>query len=222
MAKKIIKPPNNATACPLCGNDELDTISTADQRIYHLCRACYLIHLDRSQLPTPEDETLRYQQHHNHLDAPGYVSFLNKAIQPSLAYLQNGMKVLDYGCGPTPVLAQLLKRDHDIHCHYYDPFFFPDLPSSEYDFIFSTEAFEHFFSPAEELNRLYKRLKTGGYLCVMTLRWDGLERFEGWWYRRDQTHVCFYHQQTFAYISKKWPSQTIYKDHNQVIVLQKL
>ena len=216
-----ITPPNDHFSCPLCGGFDSALINIADHRRYYVCQRCYLIYLDRSQLPLPEEEVERYRHHQNSLGDQGYVRFLEKAIVPVLANLRPDMKVLDYGCGPTPVLSQLLKRDYGNSCDYYDPFFYPELPMSQYDLIFSTETFEHFFRPADELNRLYAKLNTGGFLCIMTLRWRNLEEFEHWWYRRDQTHVCFYHQHTFSFISKKWPSEICYDDQKQVIVIQK-
>lgn len=208
--------------CPLCYGKDVKQIRTHDQRIYYLCQRCFLIHLDRSQLPEPGEESARYREHHNSLENKGYVNFLMEAINPSLTYLQPGMKVLDLGCGPSPVLAQILKRDFNTNCDYYDPFFYPDLPSTPYDFIFSTEAFEHFFHPADMLDWIVSRLKKGGYLCVMTHLRNAVRNFEHWWYRRDLTHVCFYHQHTFAYICDNWHLDMHYQDHKRVFVLQKL
>lgn len=213
---------NKPPTCPLCIGTRVEQIRTQDQRVYYLCQKCALIHLVSSQHPKPEDELARYLEHHNSLKNQGYVNFLMEAINPSLTYLQPGMKALDFGCGPTPVLSQILKRDFGTDCENYDPFFYPDQPSDPYDFIFSTEAFEHFFIPGDMLDKISGMLNKGGYLCIMTHLWNALENFERWWYRRDPTHVCFYHQHTLGYICEKWMFDVRYQDHKRVFVLQKL
>ena len=211
----------NATSCPLCSGKDNKKIDTFGQRQYYLCHYCQLIFLDRKQLPEPQAELARYREHRNSPEDPGYVNFLNKAIHPALPYLKPGMQGLDYGCGPAPVLAQQLSQAHQISCDYYDPFFFPKLPDRHYDFIFSTEAFEHFFEPAKEIDMLYQRMLPGAYLCIMTRFWQRLEEFDKWWYRRDLTHVCFYHSHTFHYIAEKWDMNPLYDDKHSVFVLQK-
>lgn len=212
---------NRSSACPLCGSLVQPAINTIDLRRYYCCKKCYLIHLDRRQLPTAEQERKRYQHHQNSLADEGYVRFLMKAVSPSLPYLRPGMKVLDFGCGPRPVLSHLLRRDYHTPCDYYDPFFYPYLPPLHYDFIFSTETFEHFFFPAASLDKLYALLNPKAYLCVMTQCWDSLEHFEDWWYRRDSTHVCFYHANTIDFISQKWSLKPVYGDKKGVFILQK-
>lgn len=208
-------------ACPLCSEKDNRTVKTSDQRRYYQCSRCRLIYLDRAQLPQPDEEVGRYRQHRNSLADSGYTNFLKRAILPAIPYLSTDMQGLDYGCGPSPVLAQLLRRDHQLSCDYYDPFFFPGLPDRQYDFIFSTETFEHFFDPAKELEKLLGRMHAGAYLCIMTELWDKTARFDRWWYRRDHTHVCFYHRETFSYIAKKWPMKLLYHDGRSVFVLQK-
>lgn len=211
----------DATTCPLCSAKQNRELKTTGQRQYYFCKFCHLIFLDRQYLPEPAEEVNRYREHRNSPDDPGYVNFLNKAILPALPYLKPGMQGLDYGCGPAPVLAQQLSQKHQIACEYYDPFFFPDLPDRQYDFIFSTEAFEHFFEPAREIEKLHQRLRPGAYLCLMTQCWESLEDFDQWWYRRDLTHVSFYHRETIRYISENWRMKLIYHAAQRVFILQK-
>ncbi|MDF9799849.1 SAM-dependent methyltransferase [Catalinimonas alkaloidigena] len=172
-------------------------------------------------LPSIEEEKKRYQQHHNSIEDKGYVSFLEKSIEPILPYLKEGMQGLDYGCGPAPVLVQLLHQKYCLHCDHYDLYFFPKKPEKKYDFIFSTETFEHFFQPGKELLNLYSLLRPKGLLCVMTNLYHSLAGFEQWWYRRDITHVCFYHTDTFHFIAHHFGFHILYHDRKQVVILQK-
>ncbi len=155
------------------------------------------------------------------MDDEGFVKFLHRAIQPALDLLSPNIQCLDYGCGPEPVLSQILYRDHQLSCENFDPYFFPDLPSKKYGFIFSTETFEHFFQPQQEILKLRALMRPQAYLCVMTNFYSSLSAFENWWYRRDMTHVTFYHQHTFDYIAASFGFNLIYSDQKQVVILQK-
>lgn len=72
------------------------------------------------------------------------------------------MKGLDYGCGPVPLLSKIIGQ-MDMECDEYDPIFSPvQQLEQQYDFIFATECFEHFFLPAKELKQLKGLLNEGG------------------------------------------------------------
>ena len=131
------------------------------------------------------------------------------------------MSGLDYGCGPTPTLSGLLKT-HELHCENYDPYFFPELPEGEFDFIFATEVIEHFFNPGQELLRIQGLLKPGGILTLMTELWDSVEKFSGWSYARDNTHVSFYHEKTMEYICTHYGFKKLSPGSTRVRVLKKM
>ncbi len=78
-----------------------------------------------------------YLHHENHLDDPGYRRFLSKLADPLLARLPAGSKGLDYGCGPGPALAAML-REAGHQVALYDPFFHPDLTPLERSYDFET------------------------------------------------------------------------------------
>lgn len=169
---------------------------------YLRCRVCRATFLDPSQRLSPADELRRYRRHQNNPDDAGYRAFLAKCLDPLLPKAPPGSHGLDYGCGPGPVLAQML-REAGRRVDLYDPFFFPDQKVLEctYDFIFCTEAVEHFHRPAEEFTRFARLLKPGGWLAVMTrfMVEDGL--FASWSYRRDPTHVVFFNEFTLRYVA---------------------
>ena len=88
----------------------------------------------------------------------------------------------------------------------YDPFFANDwsVLDVQYDFITCTEVAEHFHDPAAEFTRLNLMLKPGGYLGVMTCFQTQDEKFAAWHYRKDPTHVVFYRQETFDWLSQRF------------------
>ncbi len=59
---------------------------------------------------TFDEERAEYDLHENSIEDMGYVNYLDnfliKAVDP---YINEG-QALDFGCGPEPVLAELLKR----------------------------------------------------------------------------------------------------------------
>jgi len=59
--------------------------------------------------------------------------------------------------------------DKGYLCEDCDPLFFENPLNKKYDYIFSTEVFEHFFEPQKEIKKIYDLLRPGGYLVVMTV-----------------------------------------------------
>lgn len=207
--------------CTLCGGRKLEKIDPPnDPRHYFLCRNCCLIFADARFYLSPQEEKRRYLHHQNTIDDAGYVAFLQKAIAPTLPFIPPGSTGLDYGSGPSRVLSQLLGR-YSISCHNYDPLFGIDHPGQEYDFIFATECFEHFHHPATEMERILQLLKPGGYLCIMTALWRQQEDFDNWHYKRDATHVSFYHRESISYVARKFNFAGIHDDGERVVILRR-
>jgi SAM-dependent methyltransferase len=207
-------------ACPLCAScGPYTNITGPKGRGYLLCENCQLIFMQREFLPDRTAEKERYQAHQNGPQDAGYVQFLNQAITPALRYLNASMRGLDYGCGPVPTLSGLLK-EHGLHCENYDPYFCPAFPEGSFDFIFATEVVEHFFHPAQELQRISALLQPGGMLTIMTEPWVSLAGFSEWHYAKDMTHVCFYHANTIAYICTRYGFEKLNQDSPRVSVLK--
>ena len=210
--------------CPLCHKDEtyLHPVKGPRDRRYFHCTHCELIFTHPEDLPDWHQEQTRYEEHENTIEAPGYVKFLNQAIKPALPYLASNMRGLDYGSGPGPTLSQLLKRE-DIPCLDYDPIFGPPLPPGPFDFIFSTETFEHFHHPAREMNQISELLRPDGLLTIMTMFHPPVEAFADWFYPRgDITHVTFFNLHTFEFICRQWGFRHLWNDGKRVIILKKL
>lgn len=225
--------------CPLC-NFENNTANLVSQdgRTFGKCDQCSLIYCDPSAHPTITHEQERYNNHQNTPENPGYRTFLSRAIDPVLEILRTdnhlsndinkgsenagngGLHALDFGCGPGPVLSLIL-GENGIPCFNYDPIYFPNWPESTFNLIFSTETFEHFHQPGETISQITDLLQPGGILCVMTEQWTDVSRFSSWYYTRDDTHVCFYHTDTFQWICEKFGYKILSNDRKRVIILQK-
>ena len=201
--------------CPVCRAASPAAFGLYDAKQYWRCDTCGARGLNPAHYPDAAAERAEYDRHENDLDDPGYRRFLDRLAAPLLARLAPGARGLDYGCGPGPALALMLREaGHEVAT--YDPFYAPDpAPLADtYDFITCTEVAEHFHRPAEEFDRLGAMLRPGGLLAVMTCFQTDDARFNGWHYRKDPTHVVFYRAETFAVIAaaRGWSCEIPRKD----------
>ena len=190
--------------CPVCDARDPAHFLQADGRDYWRCPACEATFLDPAQRPDAETTHAQYRLHRNDPDDPAYRAFLSKLATPLLARLAPGRRGLDFGCGPGPALAAML-REAGHAMAVYDPLFFDDAAAlrEHYDFITCTEVAEHFHRPAEEFARFERLLAPGGWLAVMTRFQADDDAFGRWHYRRDPTHVVFYREATFRVIAAR-------------------
>lgn len=172
---------------------------------YWRCPLCQATCLDNAYLPDAQAEYQRYCEHDNQPLDPNYHKFLNKLATPLLQKLCPGQEGLDYGCGPGPALAWML-REAGHQVQLYDPFFYPDSSVLEhsYDFLTCTEVVEHFHSPYKEFALLNSLLRSRGWLGIMTSFQTRDEEFGQWRYRRDPTHVTFYKAETFYWLAAEF------------------
>jgi SAM-dependent methyltransferase len=105
----------------------------------------------------------------------------------------------------------------------YDPFFAPDnkLLQHEYDFVVCIEVAEHFFWPAKEFQSLYRLLKPGGWLALMTKLLTGDQSLQSWWYAKDPTHVSLYSRASLDWIEKRW-GWRLHSSSEEIHLFQKL
>ena len=201
--------------CPVCRAAQVSAFGLFDGKRYWRCDACGARGTTPADYPDAATERAEYDRHENDVDDPGYRRFLDRLAAPLLSRLAPGSKGLDYGCGPGPALAAMLREaGHDMAL--FDPIYAPDpAPLSDtYDFITCSEVAEHFHRPAEEFDRLGAMLRPGGVLAVMTCFQTDDSRFAGWHYRKDPTHVVFYRAGTFAVIAaaRGWSCEIPRKD----------
>lgn len=199
------------TRCAVCRGPPPRAFMTVGDRDYRRCPACEATLLDPRHWLAASDERAVYEQHRNDPFDPAYRRFLSKLADPLLARLGPAQSGLDYGCGPGPALAAML-REAGHAMALYDPFFHPDPAplAATYDFVTCTEVAEHFHSPADEFDRLGRLLRPGGQLAVLTRFQDDDAGFADWHYRRDPTHVVFYRAATFRRIAAQrgWRCET--------------
>lgn len=155
------------------------------------------------------DEKAEYDKHENIVDDPGYRGFLSHLATPLLAIIKPRARILEFGCGPGPALADLLaKAGHEVSL--YDAFYYPNdsvLTSNTYDVLTATEVIEHLHHPDREIAAWLQYLVPSGVLGIMTKTVINAARFANWHYKNDPTHVCFYSPETFDYIAGKYSLQ---------------
>ncbi len=205
--------------CPLCLNKSIDFYYQDTNRAYWTCQNCYLIFVKPEHYLTETQEKKVYDLHQNNPMDLGYRNFLNKLITPLTKKLTQQMLGLDFGSGPGPTISVMLK-EQGIRVENYDIFYNnkPELLQYTYDFITSTEVIEHLFHPNDVLTKLTAMIKPKGLLGIMTKRVIDKEQFINWHYKNDPTHVCFYSDETFEYIAKKWGYDLEFVDSDAVIL----
>ncbi len=206
--------------CRLC-REKAPRVAGIDKPIFYHCPHCDLIFLDDDFIISDADEKKRYTLHLNSRANAGYVKMFRQFIDAGIKPFSVGLKKgLDFGCGPGPVLSELL-AETGIEMDIYDPYFYDnrEIRHKKYDLITATEVFEHLKNPRREIDFLKELLNPGGLLAVMTLFHDQCD-FKNWWYRRDATHVCFYSTKTCRWIAEHFGLQIKYLDAKNTCVWQ--
>ncbi|PHQ15048.1 class I SAM-dependent methyltransferase [Marinobacter profundi] len=196
-------PESSFERCPVCqGSGSLRHLVTIREVPYWRCERCQCTLMDARCRLSPDDEQEVYRLHDNQPEDPGYRRFLNKLAGPLLARLAPGSEGLDFGCGPGPALAMML-REAGMQVRLFDPLFYPNhgALAGQYEFVTCTEVVEHLHHPLETFSLLDRLLKPGGLLGVMTCFQTDDSRFANWHYRRDPTHVVFYREATLQWLA---------------------
>jgi hypothetical protein len=209
------------SACPLCGNTDIEPYHRDDTRDYLSCRVCQLIFVPPAQHLSAADEKACYDHHDNRPDDPGYRHFLDRLFTPLSQRLAAHARGLDFGCGPGPTLSLMFEEaGHPVAL--YDPFYAPNrtVLAGPYDFITLSEVAEHLAAPGKELDSLWAALAPGGWLAIMTKRVRDPIAFKSWHYINDPTHVCFFCEATFDWLADRW-SATLDVVGDDVVLIRK-
>ena len=183
--------------CPLCLNQKSELFDQDKQRRFLLCNSCDLVFVEREDL-IPEDlEKKRYESHENSEEDVGYRNYLSKIANSIKGHLSSSDDGLDFGCGKTKMLEELLTprsvKSYDVYFHPVE-----ELLSQKYNFIILSEVIEHLRSPRETMLFLNDCLKPQGQFFIKTkLRPESRDDFSKWFYKRDITHVQFFNERSF-------------------------
>jgi hypothetical protein len=212
--------------CLLCGCTGIVPYHRDKIRDYLNCRTCNLVFVPPAQHLSEADEKACYDLHDNKPGDPGYRRFLDRLFTPLNQRLAPSSLGLDFGCGPGPALAQMFEEaGHSVAL--YDPYYAPDesVLSARYDFITLSEVVEHLAEPGKELDCLWNGLAPGGWLGIMTKRIRDQEAFRTWHYIIDPTHIGFFSETTFQWLTRHWSSMgtpaSLVITGNDVVLIKK-
>lgn len=207
----------NMPKCLLCNSDS----TSFYKEQYYQCTHCKGIFRPIDTLPTLSDEKARYDTHNNDVENEGYQNFVSPITNSILDHHQPNEKGLDFGAGSGPVIAKMLE-EKGYSLSFYDPIYhnFPELLTSEYDYIFACEVIEHLHNPYDELKRLRDILKPNGKLYCMTHLYDESITFDRWYYKNDFTHVFIYTRETIVWVAAELGFSD-YKIEDRLITLWK-
>lgn len=209
------------SSCLVCRSTSVGLLAEIEHKAYWRCEICKATFLGTSHHPNAQEELSHYRLHENDEGDPAYRRFLSKLATPLLEHLTPASEGLDYGCGPGPALAAMLREAGHVVA-LYDPFFHADEAALRrtYDFITCSETAEHFHNPADQFDRLDALLRPGGMLGVMTCFQTDDARFANWHYRKDPTHVVFYRLASFEILAHQrgWSCTSPAKD---VVLMRK-
>jgi len=210
--------------CPLCRADNRDTLhaSSPSGGGYLRCNTCDLIYVTFDGILSPAEEQSRYLTHDNTHENAGYVDMLTRFIERAVTPHISTGKALEFGCGPGPVLADLLEA-RGFSVSLYDPYFAPDPGPLDctYDIVTSTEVLEHVTDARSLWDRLRQLVKPGGYLAFTTRFHPGADAFAEWWYRRDPTHIRFYSRNTIRWAAAEYDWDLLLLDDRDTATLRR-
>lgn len=193
--------------CPLCGSNNINGFErfrvAKETRNYFLCENCNLVFMRPEDRLSADEERRRYKLHNNQYEDERYRLFLNQTAGAVSASCSPGQLGLDYGCGPEPVLAQML-NERGFKVNHFDPLFFPSETclDTQYDFVSCTEVIEHAHEPHKLLSSLVSCVAGNGRIFIMTGLRKPESAFSKWWYTKDPTHVGFYSEYTLQFIAQ--------------------
>lgn len=202
--------------CPLC----FSPLKMNINQDYFDCSTCGAIVKDDKKHISSVEEKKVYELHNNDVNDKRYQKFTSPISNYILDKYDRNAKGLDFGSGTGPVISKVLQDKGYKNIHQYDPYFCPDrsVLKTFYNFIFSCEVVEHFKSPSQEYESLFKVLNSGGRLIIMTLIYDSSFDFNDWYYKDDPTHIFIHRKETFEYIAKKFGATIEYMDARLIVI----
>jgi SAM-dependent methyltransferase len=177
----------------------------------------------QSQILSPLTEKKVYDTHHNDVNDPRYQAFVSPVTSYILSHFNKNHKGLDFGSGPGPVIAEIL-RQNDFQINLYDPYYHNNLTNLEmqYDYIIACEVIEHFNHPSQVFNQLSNLIRPNGSWVFFTWLYDESIDFNHWHYKNDETHVIFYTKKTLNFIKKAYHFDDLYIQDRLIVFKKKI
>ena len=213
----------NELNCPLCSYVCHPFIDPQKETKYYHCGHCQLIFKSPLNYQTFSEQKMRYDLHQNNEENDGYRAYFRRFLDFVLENIDDVEYALDFGCGASTLLAKILGEEK-IACDVFDPIYHPDRSYMEhrYDLIVSVEVFEHLHDPKGIFEHLLGRLKDGGYLAIQTeFSSHDTEEFLKWYYRLDPTHIMFFRENTFRYLSDLYGCNYRTDNGKNILIIQK-
>lgn len=203
--------------CSLC-KSEITFTFLSKNREYYQCANCFAIGMHPNFFPSMEKEIIRYQSHNNDVNDIRYQNFVKPIVKNVLIDFRKTDLGLDFGCGTGPVITKLL-LDQNYTVNTYDPFFDNnvDALNTTFNYIVCCEVIEHFHYPHKEFKLLKSLLKSGGKLYCMTDVYNENIDFENWYYKNDETHVFFFHKNTFEWLKTEFGFSKVTQENRLII-----
>jgi len=162
---------------------------------FYRCPVCGLYMRAPSCQPSAGAARARYLLHHNSPVDHRYLVWLERFIDTAIMpFAEPGASILDFGCGPEPVLIDLLAR-RGFSATGYDVHFAPQRTWIKrfWDIIVLHEVLEHLPEPLDTLRFLKSLLAPCGRIAIRTQPApESPADFARWWYKEDSTHLCMF------------------------------
>lgn len=190
---------------------------------YYHCVSCECIFKSPEYYQDFESQKERYNLHENNEEDVGYQAYFRRFLDFVLPYTGEPKCALDFGCGTTTLLAQMMATE-GIQADAYDPIYHPEGldEDQQYELIVSTEVFEHLHDPRKVFEMLCGHLERGGYIALQTqFHPNVIEAFKTWYYHQDPTHIVFFTPKTFKVLAEQCGCSYIADNMKNMIIIQK-
>jgi hypothetical protein len=207
--------------CPLCKCPNSHLVLKGPLFSLAKCEICGLYYKYKEFWLSESLEKDRYLRHQNSAEDPNYIKYFEPIVDLIMNNHDSSEVGLDFGCGNSQTLANILGHK-GLRCESYDLYFFnkPALLEESYNFVVASEVIEHLRSPAEFWQQLSDLMKNSGKTYIRTKCAPDRD-LEKWWYLRDSTHICFYTPETFNWISERMNLTWVFASDRDITIWQK-
>jgi len=210
-------------SCLICNHDTKKFLDEKSTIAYYYCPHCQCISKSQEHFKPISEQKARYDLHENDPEDEGYRAYFRRFLDFVLPLVGTPKSALDFGCGRSSLLAEMLKEE-GTGADYYDPVYHPDNldDSKKYELIVSTEVFEHLHAPKAIFAQLLEMLEEGGYLALQTqFHPNNVEAFKKWYYHLDPTHIIFFTPHTFSVMCEMYGCTLVADNRKNMVVIRK-